>query len=155
MAKRLLSEAYGDIDYEAEAFLFRWSSYYVEEMGEPIYRTFLSFKNLIRPEDIIAIKHTANRLEMDLAVNGKRRVNIDPGYLELGKFILATTKNQQHRIWIGDGIFADNTLYFRDGDWRGWDWTYFDYRSEEYLLSMRKIRDIYKVQVESFIRKRS
>ena len=36
----------------------------------------------------------------------KRPVNLDPGYIEQAKVILASTKNFYHRIYLGGGIFG-------------------------------------------------
>ena len=59
-------------------------------------------------------------------------MNLDPGCLSAGKVVLATTKNQQHRIYLGSGIYAEVALRYRDGRWQPWEWTYPDYRSPEY-----------------------
>ena len=34
-----------------------------------------------------------------------RPLNLDPGLLQLGKFLLAATKDQAHRIYLRDGIY--------------------------------------------------
>jgi len=49
---------------------------------------------------IAGIKLYTNKLEDKFRVNNKRIINIDPGYLSLGKFILTTTKNQQQRLHL-------------------------------------------------------
>jgi len=138
-----MEDLYGPADYRSETIPFRWTNYYAGEMGNTVERCFFTFERLIQPDEIVAVKHSTNRIEEYLAENGKRKVNLDPGYMSLGKFVLATTKNQQHRIWIGDGIYAEITLYYRDGAWRCHEWTYPDYRSEEYLSEMTGIRERY------------
>jgi hypothetical protein len=70
-----------------------------------------------------------------------RPINIDPGLLELGKFLLATTKDQAHRIYLRDGIFAEVTLRYHAGAFEPWPWTYADYRQpcvHEFLLQARE-----------------
>jgi hypothetical protein len=116
-------------------------------MGNPIYRCFLSFKKLILPEELVKIKLFTNRIELKYAEEGKRKINLDPGYMELGKFILATTKDQQHRIYIGGGIYEEITLFYSKKIWQHWEWTYPDYRSEEYKSILGKIREIYRKQI--------
>jgi hypothetical protein len=137
----------GNIDYQSPDIDFTFTDYYNKEMGNPITRRFYGFKNLIEPEDLVDIKLASNRIEKKSTIDNARKVNLDPGYLELGKFILATTKDQQHRIYIRNGIFEEITLFYRDGQWRHWEWTYPDFRSEIYKKELIKIRNIYKKQL--------
>ena len=44
--------------------------------------------------------------------------------------VLATTKGFAHRIYLGSGIFADLTLVYENGTYRGLEWTYPDYGNE-------------------------
>ena len=53
--------------------------------------------------------------------------------MTLGQFFLATTKDQRHRVYLRDGIFVEPTLFFESGRFQPFEWTYRDYRSEEYL----------------------
>jgi hypothetical protein len=48
--------------------------------------------------------------------------------LQLGKLVLASTKDQSHRIYLHDGIFAEVTLRFHAGAFEPWPWTYADYQ---------------------------
>jgi hypothetical protein len=142
-----LTAAFGETDLQSDSFEFTFTDYYNDEMTPPIYRAFLSFRGLIAPEELVRVKLLTNRMESAHAVGGKRKVNLDPGYLELGKFVLATTKDQQHRLYIGSGIYEEITLFFQDKKWRDWDWTYPDYRSERYKTILTEIRNIYKKQL--------
>lgn len=58
-------------------------------------------------------------------------VNIDIGFLTLENFVLATTKNYSHRIFIGQNIFADLTYHFHQGEFRSLPWTYPDYLDDQ------------------------
>jgi len=78
---------------------------------------------------------------------GKRRINIDPGFLSLGKLILATTKDQCHRVYLGRGIFAEVTLFYKRKTFNPWPWTYLDYKSQEYIDIFNSIRAIYQKQI--------
>jgi hypothetical protein len=140
---------FGETDYTSEIFPFKFTSYYDDEMSGDIFRVFLSFHKLIAPEDLVDIKKNTNRIELEHSDSGNRRVNLDPGYLELGKFVLATTKDQQHRLYIRDGIYEEITLFYRAKQWRDWEWTYPDYRSEKYKTILTEIREIYRKQVKS------
>lgn len=147
MVERCAAE-FGPVDYRSGAFPFEFTSYYDDEMEGETFREFVTFGPLIRPEELVRAKHITNRLELEFASEGKRRVNLDPGYMELGKFVLATTKDQQHRLYIGEGIFEEVTLFYRDKGWRHWDWTYPDYRSDRYKAILENIRVRYKNQLK-------
>ncbi|RLE07750.1 DUF4416 domain-containing protein, partial [Candidatus Aerophobetes bacterium] len=60
-----------------------------------------------------------------------------------------TTKNQQHRLYLGDGIYGEVTLRYRRGKgFEPWQWTYPDYRTAEYLEIFNKIRELYRGQIK-------
>jgi len=72
-----------------------------------------------------------------------RQVNIDPGYLDLAKLVLATTKDYAHRIFLRKGIFAEITLSFRGNSFSANEWAYPDYRSKEYIDIFNQIRKLF------------
>ncbi len=148
-AKKELLLSFGEMDFESEFFPFTFTDYYKSEMGSSILRIFYSFKDLIEIPDLVQIKKETNRIELELAIQDKRKMNLDPGYMELGKFVLATTKDQQHRLYMGEGIYEEITLYFRDKEWRSREWTYPDYQSPKYKEILMKIREIYKSQIRN------
>ncbi len=132
--KAPLVEEFGSVELESETYPFTYSSYYEKEMGKGLIKQFVSFAELIEMDSLSRIKTTTNRLEENMANRqGKelrRLVNIDPGYLAPAQLVLATTKNYNHRIYLGGGIFAEVTLIYRHGAFQPLDWTYPDYRSE-------------------------
>jgi hypothetical protein len=119
-------------------------------MGRPLFRYFVSFSRLMDPADLAVIKVWTNSLEQKYAhlAGGTRVLNIDPGYLNLTAFILATSKNYAHRIYLGKGVFAQQELLFEKKKIQTLDWTYPDYRSCEYQEILRKIRGIYASQIK-------
>ncbi|URA09985.1 DUF4416 family protein [Thermospira aquatica] len=149
LARERVCSLYGVLDYESPPFEFSFTHYYDEEMGVPIFRVFLSFEKLIQPEEIVEIKLQTNNIEEELAVEGKRLVNLDPGYMQLGKFILATTKDQMHRIYLARGIYAEVTLHYHKKNWQSWPWTYPDYASDDYKRILKEIREIYYKQLKA------
>lgn len=136
-AKQKLIERFGPVDLEMNPIPFLHTNYYKNELGETPIRSFLSFENRIERDTIISIKLETN--EMELLWN--RQVNLDPGYMTLGQFFLATTKDQRHRVYLGQGIFAEVTLYFENGHFHPFDWTYPDYRSSAYINFLEKARE--------------
>ncbi|MHB1293391.1 MAG: DUF4416 family protein [Anaerolineae bacterium] len=148
-AEEALSSAYGPIDYRSATLPFAYTNYYEAEFGAGLLRRFVAFRELIDPGRLAAIKRHTNSLEESWSSAGRRRINLDPGYLTQAKLVLATTKNRAHRIYIGQGIFAEVTLMFRSGGVSALPWTYPDYRSPEYGDILLAIRRIYSEQIKA------
>ena len=89
-----------------------------------------------------------NALETEFSVDQKRRVNIDPGYLVLERFVLATGKNFAHRIYLGRSIYADLTLVYRRGGFQTLPWTYPDYAAETMLKFLDQVRQKYVLEMK-------
>ncbi|MCX8093528.1 MAG: DUF4416 family protein, partial [Candidatus Goldbacteria bacterium] len=155
-AKEMLQEKFDSVDFESEKLSFTYTDYYNKEIGDNLIRRFISFKELQDPGELCSIKILTNEIEQKfLYENTKnRRINIDPGLLSLSKFILATTKNYSHRIYIGDGIFAEVTLKYENKGFVAFDWTYPDYKTEEYRTILNRIREIYKEQIKTMMDKK-
>lgn len=125
-------------------FPFLFTNYYQNELGDAPVRAFVAFETLIQRESIVDIKRQTNDWELLWAQQngtpGLRPVNLDPGYMTLGQFFLATTKDQRQRVYIRDGIFVEPTLYFQNGHFHAFDWTYRDYQSPEYIRYLEQVR---------------
>ncbi len=139
--KEKLVRRFGEIDTESRAFVFDFTDYYEQEMGEELYKKFVVFKRLIRREDIAGIKRFTNSVEDEFTVDGRRIANIDPGYITKANLILTTTKDFPHRIYLGDGIFAEVTLSFKKDACIFFDWTYPDFRQKEVLRFFLDVRN--------------
>ncbi len=143
-----LTDKFGAIDLLSPWMAFDYTPYYKPEMGSPLYRRMIVFKSLIRQTDLPEIKTITNALELKYTGHNKRTINIDPGYLLLERFILATNKNFTHRICIGDGIYADLTLIYQDGGFKTLSWTYPDYASREMIAFLLKVREKFKLDLQ-------
>ena len=142
-----LCRLYGRIDFESELLPFDHTDYYTAEFGRGLQRQVVSFERLVHPSELPAIKNQTNTLEYSLALGGQRRVNIDPGYVALGKLLLASTKDHAHRIYLGDGVYAEGTLTYQRGRFRPWPWTYPDYATPQYCALFQEIRRRYAAQL--------
>ncbi|NOX19703.1 MAG: DUF4416 family protein [Nitrospirae bacterium] len=143
-AKERLSKEYGEVLFDTESLPWQHTDYYREELGWPILRRFIAFKRIIDPSVINEIKLFTNELEAELSIDGKRKINLDPGYVTLSKVVLATTKNYTHRIYLGKGIYAEVTLYYKKGTYRAHEFTYRDYQSDEYIEIFLRMRQYLK-----------
>jgi hypothetical protein len=148
-ANSILTKTFGRIDFESPLIPFKYTDYYEKEVGQGLQRKFVSFHKLISPDKLAQIKILTNSIEDNLSANSRRSINIDPGYLDMAKLLLASTKDYAHRIYLNKGIFAEITLFYQGRTFRPWEWTYPDYRTEEYIDVFNKIRDIYAKQVKN------
>ncbi|MGL6197237.1 MAG: DUF4416 family protein [Thermoguttaceae bacterium] len=141
---------FGPLKYESEIFRFdKFTSYYASSMGEVLYKRIWAFEKLISPETLAQAKIETNNWEEQYAKidkeNGsatvERPLNLDPGYIDLGKLVLASTKDHAHRIYLGSGIFGEVTLIYTKKSWQPLPWTYPDYQTAEYHAFFDKCRD--------------
>jgi hypothetical protein len=143
----MLQAAVAAVESRSPVIPFTATDYYKPEMGEPLFRQFVSFQGLLPPERLPGIKIAAMGLEARLAENDRRRVNLDPGYLSDANVIVATAKNHYHRVPLRDGIYAHLEYVLKDGRLNFLPWTYPDFQSEPY-------RDFFTLLLESFKRDR-
>ena len=146
-AQGMLSGKFGEVDLESPAMDFNFTDYYNDELGDNLKRKFICFKKLIAPEKAYRMKIMTNRVESKFSIRSKRRVNIDPGYISLGNLMLLTGKDHYHRIYIGKGVYAEVTLYYKDKKFRALEWTYPDYKSPVNLDIFLKMRERYLNQL--------
>jgi hypothetical protein len=161
-ARQRLEREFGPVGLAGEPFPFDQTAYYGPTMGADLRKQLLAFRDLVAPERLAEIKLRTNALERELASAGAypeaRPLNLDPGLLTLGKFLLATTKDQAHRVYLRDGVYAEVTLRFRKvrrhpagggpgggaGAFEPWPWTYADYRTPHVRDFLGQARDYYR-----------
>ncbi len=141
---------YGPVDFLSEPLPFDFTVYYEREMGQGLRRRLAGFAPLIAPEQLPGVKLGTNALELKfLNERQGRKVNIDPGYLAASKFILATGKDYSHRIYLGQGIYGDLTLWYQRGDFIPLPWTYPDYASQPLIGLLSLLRKRYLWQLKN------
>ena len=135
-ARRKAVEAWGPIALESRRFDFAETHYYDATMGAGLKKVFFAFRRPFDPEQLVEAKLQTNRWEEEYAAEaGKaepRPLNLDPGYLTLGKLVLASTKDFAHRIYLSRGIYAEVTLQYRHRRWQHHEYTFPDYRRADY-----------------------
>jgi hypothetical protein len=147
-ARARLEPMFGSVVLASTVYDFDQTTYYKPTMGTGLEKQFLVFHDLVAGERLPEIKLCTNRLEVELALTAsypeERPINLDPGMLVLGKFLLATTKDQAHRVYLRDGIYAEVTLRFQAGTFEPWPWTYADYRQPCVLSFLNEARSFYR-----------
>jgi len=145
-----LIKKFGEIDLKSHLFNFSHTDYYEKEMGKYLRKYFVSFKELFPIENIYRVKIKTGKIEKKFSKKGLRCVNLDPGYIELSKLVLFSTKNYSHRIYLKKGIFAEVTLIYKDKNFNILPWTYPDYRENLAIEFFFRVRQKYKEQIKSF-----
>lgn len=145
-AKESLAKKFGPIDFESPVTDFSYTDYYRNEMGDGLKRQFISFRKPFGLDRIFRVKAATNRIERHFAGKGSRTVNIDPGYVDLAKLVLFSTKDFSHRIYLGSGIYAEITLMYKGGSFNALPWTYPDYRTTGHISAFNAIREILKAK---------
>ncbi len=146
----LLEKAFSSIDFQGSAFPFVESDYYQEEMGSDLKRLMISFDELVMPDTLVKAKQTTKQLEQQLADQGNRTVNLDIGYLDIFKLILASFKGRSNKIYMGEQVWADMILYFEKGDYQSFLWSFPDFKSGIYNKDLISIRNKYKRQLKEY-----
>jgi hypothetical protein len=147
---RAIEKTWGIIDYFSEVRPFEYTRYYEKEMGLPLFRRWAFFRGLVPQDRLVEIKWQALEIERQWTVDEKRRLNLDPGLITAERLVLATGKNFSHRIYLTKGIFGDLTLIFSKGSYRPLPWTYPDYKDEQAIGMLNKIREKYLRQISDF-----
>lgn len=131
-AVKALEKKFGQIETESLPYDFtKFTDYYTSEMGKRMIKKFLVFKRMVNRDTLANAKLWTNKLEDKLAKKGKRRVNLDPGYLTLHNIVLASAKDRAHKIYLKNGIYADLTLVFHKKSWEHFPHTFPDFKSRE------------------------
>lgn len=133
---------------------FDHTAYYEPEMGGPLFRRLVAFETLVPQDALPGIKRFVHALEKDCAIRlgqpGRRPVNLDPGLLTLERFVLASSKPFAHRVYLGQGVWANLELIYRltkpgkpgkGGDFTPLPWSFPDYAGELLRAELRTLRE--------------
>jgi hypothetical protein len=135
-ARQRAVENWDAIVRESPRFDFLETDYYGATMGQGLKKVFFAFQRPFDPAELVDIKLETNRWEAEYAAQAAhhepRPLNLDPGYLTLAKLVLASTKDFAHRIYLAQGIYAEITLHYQQHRWQHHQYTFPDYRREDY-----------------------
>ena len=136
-----LIKKFGPIESESKEYKFTFTDYYKKEMGSNLLKKFICFKKLIKKEDLAYIKNFTIKLEEKYKKKGKRKINIDPGYITLNNLVLGSVKERPHKIYLSKGIYADLNLLLKKKSCVCLPWTFADYKlrsNQDFFLNVRK-----------------
>lgn len=153
--KEVLIKKFGEVDTESNDQHFNFTDYYEEEFGKNLMQKLFSFSTLIRQDELAEIKIITNGIENNFKneniknniTHPKRKINLDPGYITLDKYILASTKDGPSRIYLNQGIYAEITLRFINKSFVPCKYTYPNYKTNEYINYLNSVRKKYKLKL--------
>ena len=136
-SKRELEAAIGNVSFFSETSPFSLTDYY-DGISPTLFRTFVCFAGFYSAGDLPDLKMTTCAVERRSRT--PRCVNLDPGYVNGSRLVLASTKDHAHRIYLRNGIFAEVTLRYRFKKWVSFDYTFPDFASGMYDAFLEKAR---------------
>jgi hypothetical protein len=145
-AMRQMEQAWGPADFAGPDRPFDLTNYYEPEMGAALLRRIVGFRDLISPESIVEVKLTANQIEDSLCGPFGRLVNLDAGYLDHNKIVLASAKPAGQKIHLARGIYADLVARYAHGRYRPFEWTFLDFEDGRYDEELGELRRRYLEQ---------
>ena len=139
-----LEEKFGSVDFSSPAVPFDATDYYDAEMGSELARTIISFAELCSPSLLPAAKQFTNSVEDRFRSDNRRRANLDVGYLDTHKIVLASCKAGGQKIFLDDGVYADMVARYAKGRFEPFPWSFADFQDGRYDRGFLRIRELYK-----------
>ena len=147
LAKQLMKDQDWIVQKQSKKFPFDKTDYYAPEMGNELKRCFLSIKGLQSLDSNVSWKLITLGIEKKLSNNGKRMVNLDPGYIDFTKVVLLSVKEGPQKIYLRDGIWADLVLLKDKSGFRKFNWTFPDLKKGYYDDFFLQVREKYKAEI--------
>lgn len=134
----------GEVELRSDIFPFEWTDYYNSEMGAGILRRWLVFKEPRNLEKPWSYKLASTEIEREYCKEGRRTINIDPGFIRLDGLWLLSTKPAGHRAYLDRGVWIEMTLRFLKDCCEEMPWTYPDHRDPQAQKFLLKAREVLK-----------
>lgn len=144
-----LYQKWGSCDYQGKDHPFDVSHYYELEMGKDLRRRIVAFEKLVSPEVLAEAKLFCNTVENKTRLDQRRQINLDIGYLDHNKVVLASAKGAGQKIYLTQGIYADLVARFGQGRYRPFEWTFLDFKDGRYDDELSQIRFRYLNQLKT------
>lgn len=144
-----LTQEWGPVAKESPQLEFSaQTAYYDSEMGPALKKQIFVFEKLLSLEGLYETKIVTNGWEAEGAIEGKRRFNLDPGYLDEAKLVLFSAKDFYHRLYQGQGIYAELTLFYRaKKGYQELEWSFPDYSLPLWKDFFKEVRGWYRRKI--------
>ncbi|MBF0432935.1 MAG: DUF4416 family protein [Fibrobacteria bacterium] len=152
--ERLPAEVYGRLEksfwpiaYLGKAHAFNITDYYAQEFGLRLYRHIVAFSGLMNPENLAEYKWISYFIEKAFMEGSSRKYNLDFGYLDADKLVLASFKRGKNKIYLGNEIYADMLLEYAKGNFTALPWAFPDFKDGRYHKDLLVVREKLKAQL--------
>jgi hypothetical protein len=146
-----LEKQFGRVQCETMEIAYTGKQY-AEEMGEELQRRLYSFAKEIERDRLPDIKAACAKIEKqfgDMVDDYPfRTVNIDPGIMTPENVVMASHREFNHRIYLGQGVFAELALVFSRGRFVRLPWTDPDFCEGEAIEFFLRVRESFEVVQE-------
>ena len=146
-ALSMAASSWGPLDHRSEDRHFDVTDYYESEMGPRLHRRIVSFHRLVPPDVLPRAKRECVEIEGAHREDGERRVNLDVGYLDHNKVVLASTKPAGQKVYLEGGVWADIQGRYTKERYAPLDWTFPDFADGRYDTDLARIRARYLEQL--------
>jgi hypothetical protein len=109
-------------------------------MGPVLLRTIIGFTGPHYADILVEAKLACIELEKGCAVAEKRTINLDIGYLDKHKIVLASTKSAGHKVYLDRAIYADLVARFSGGSYVALPWGFPDFKDQRYEHDFKVLR---------------
>jgi hypothetical protein len=99
---------------------------------------------------LASAKLTCIGVENELKSATGRRVNLDVGYLDHNKLVLASVKAAGQKIYLSAGVYADLVARYAQGRYQPFAWTFPDFKDGRYDEALAALRDRYLHQIKAW-----
>jgi hypothetical protein len=142
-AVKLCAE-FGPVLATCNIFPFDFTDYYEPEMGTDLLRTYVIYARPVTDEDLRQMKSATVACERRFLFpdSDRRMINLDPGVLTMDHLVLASYKSAGHRLYLGEGVYAELELWYVNGGFEPLPWTYPDYKTKEARVFFEKTRAV-------------
>ena len=140
-AVSLLKEEFGEVIVSSNPYDFTFTDYYSKEMGSDLVKRFVVFKKEISKKELAEIRKKTGEIEDKFRVDGKRKINLDPGYINKKEVVLASVKGSDFKEELGNGVFSHKIYAFENDKIKIFSHTFPDYTVEENKKFFLDLRD--------------
>jgi len=125
-----LKNNFGKIISKSSEYDFNFTDYYEEEFGNNLKKIIIIFDKKINKNDLVEIKNKTADIEKNYSIENKRKINIDPGYVNNKEIVLASFKGKDFKEDLGEGVFGHKVLGIENGKIISFFHTFPDFKNE-------------------------
>jgi hypothetical protein len=146
----ILESHFGPVDFVSKDYPFDQTNYYESEMGQGLVRSLITFTTLRSPEELASLKVLTNQMEQGhfCTPEKQRTANLDVGYLDHNKIVLASVKGLGQKIYLSQGVYADMVARYKNGRYQPFEWSFPDFKDGRYDAEWTVIRKRYLEQLK-------